>query len=192
MYVQIDRNFKCKTFSKFHLHLKQTQPSPLPARLILNVVTTEAWRHRPTSRPKPPISLRPTPPSASDQLFFLSLSLSLSLSVFSSDRVPHYLTHLKSEHSISLWAHHHYLWSLIDDRRRSRQSVPNWIEYQAWVLVWLCWFFWVFVLFFFTSLAVLIFLGFCFVLLHWFWWAQWGCGCAVIFMDLMVVVVVCW
>ena len=190
MYVQIDRNFKCKTFSKFHLHLKQTQPSPLPARLILNVVTTEARRHRPTSRPKPPISLRPTPPSASDQLFFLSLSLSLS--VFSSDRVPHYLTHLKSEHSISLWAHHHYLWSLIDDRRRSRQSVPNWIEYQAWVLVWLCWFFWVFVLFFFTSLAVLIFLGFCFVLLHWFWWAQWGCGCAVIFMDLMVVVVVCW
>ena len=42
------------------------------------------------------------------------------------------------------------------------------------------------------GLAVLIFLGFCFFLLHWFWWAQRGCGCAVIFIGLMVVVAVCW
>ena len=42
------------------------------------------------------------------------------------------------------------------------------------------------------GLVVLIFLGFCFVLLHWFWWARRGCGCAVIFMGLTVVVVVCW
>ena len=36
------------------------------------------------------------------------------------------------------------------------------------------------------------FLGFCFVLLHWFWWARQGCGCAMIFMGLTVVVAVCW
>ena len=42
------------------------------------------------------------------------------------------------------------------------------------------------------GLAVLIFLGFCFILLHWFWWARRGCGCAMIFMGLTVVVVVCW
>ena len=81
----------------------------------------------------------------------LSFFFSLSLSIFSSNQVPHYSTHLKSEHSISLWTQHHYLWSLIDDRRRSRQSVPNRTEYQAWVSVWLCWFFWVLVLFFFIG-----------------------------------------
>ena len=42
------------------------------------------------------------------------------------------------------------------------------------------------------GLVVLIFLGFCFVLLHWSWWARRGCDCAVIFMGLMVVVAVCW
>ena len=64
--------------------------SPLPAWLILNIAITEARHHRPTSRPKPPISLRPTPPSTLDPhgrsprthfSFVLSLSLSLSLSI---------------------------------------------------------------------------------------------------------------
>ena len=64
--------------------------------------------------------------------------------------------------------------------------------YGGGVWFWVWWVFWVFVLFFFIGLAVLIFLGFCFVLLHWFWWAWWGCGCTVIFMGLMVVVMVCW
>ena len=41
------------------------------------------------------------------------------------------------------------------------------------------------------GLAVLIFLGFCFVLLHWFWWARRRCGCAVIFMGLTVAIGVC-
>ena len=41
--------------------------------------------------------------------FVFSLSLSLSLSVFSFDWVPHYPTHLKSEHSVSLCTHHHCL-----------------------------------------------------------------------------------
>ena len=40
--------------------------SPPSARLILNVAATETQRHWPTNRPKPLISLRPTPPSASD------------------------------------------------------------------------------------------------------------------------------
>ena len=40
--------------------------SPLSARLILNIATTEAQRHRPTNRPKPPISLKSMPPSTSD------------------------------------------------------------------------------------------------------------------------------
>ena len=33
---------------------------PPPARLIVNVAATKARRHRPTSRPRPLISLRPT------------------------------------------------------------------------------------------------------------------------------------
>ena len=40
--------------------------SPPSARLILNVTATEAWLHRPTNRPKPPISLKPTPLSVLD------------------------------------------------------------------------------------------------------------------------------
>ena len=76
---------------------------------------------------------------------------SFSLSIFSSDRVPHYPTHLKLEHSVLLYTHHHCLWSLIDDQRKSRQPAPNRTEYQKWVSVWLCWFLWVFVLFFFTG-----------------------------------------
>ena len=36
------------------------------------------------------------------------------------------------------------------------------------------------------------FSAFFFFLLHWFWWARRGCGCAVIFMGLVVVAVVCW
>ena len=47
--------------SLFQLWSLKLPHSPLPARLILNVTTTEARRHRPTSRPKLPISLRPTP-----------------------------------------------------------------------------------------------------------------------------------
>ena len=40
--------------------------SPPSARLILNDATTEACRHRPTNRPKLPISLKPTSSSVSD------------------------------------------------------------------------------------------------------------------------------
>ena len=55
--------------------------------------------------------------------------------------------------------------------------------YQAWVSIfvfgWVC-------------VSGCDFSAFFFFLLHWFWWAQRGCGCAVIFMGLMVIVVVCW
>ena len=55
----------------FSSHLSSSSLSsslylPLPARLIVNVAATETRRHRPTNRPKLPISLRPTPSSASD------------------------------------------------------------------------------------------------------------------------------
>ena len=59
---------------------------------------------------------------------------SLSFSVFSSDWVPHYPTHLKLEHSILLCTHHRYLWSLIDDIYVVEFSVAfffvssNWVE----------------------------------------------------------------
>ena len=133
---------------------------------------TEAWHHQPTSCPKPPISLRPMSPIASDPLLFRFLSLSLS--VFSFDWVPHYPTHLKSEHSVSLCTHHHCLWSLNDDRHRSRRPVLNQTEYQAWVSVWLCWFFGVFVLFFFTGFdghrRVVVVQWFL-----WVWWWLWWC-----------------
>ena len=101
-------------------HSLKLPHSPPSAWLILNIAATKARHHWPTSRPKPPISLRPTPPSALDPRrrslqthfsFVLSLSLSLFLH-FSSDRVPHYPTHLKSKHSISLCTHHHCLWGL--------------------------------------------------------------------------------
>ena len=116
------------------------------------------------------ICLRPTSPIASDPLLFRSLSLF----VFSSNRVPHYPTYLKSEHYVSLCTHHHCLWSLIDDRRRSRRLIPNRTEYQAWVSIWLCWFFWVFVLFFFTSFdrhgGIMVMQWFL-----WIWWWLWWC-----------------
>ena len=47
-------------------HLSSSLYLPPPTRLIVNVAAIEAWRHWPTSRPKPPISFRPTPPSALD------------------------------------------------------------------------------------------------------------------------------
>ena len=47
-------------------HFLKLTLSPPSARLILNVAATETQRHWPTNRPKPLISLRPTPPSASD------------------------------------------------------------------------------------------------------------------------------
>ena len=55
----------------FSSHLSSSSLSsslylPLPARLIVNVAATKTRRHRPTNRPKLPISLRPTPSSASD------------------------------------------------------------------------------------------------------------------------------
>ena len=56
---------------------------------------------------------------------------------------------------------------------------------------WVCWFFWVSLLLCFL-IWLCWFFYFFFFLLHWFWWAQRGCGCAVIFMGLMVVEVVCW
>ena len=54
----------------FSSHLSSSSLSsslylPLPARLIVNVAATETRHHRPTNRPKLPISLRPTPSSAS-------------------------------------------------------------------------------------------------------------------------------
>ena len=39
----------------------------------------------------------------------------------------------------------------------------------------------------FVFQAVIFLFFFFFFLLHWFWWARRGCGCAVIFMGLMVV-----
>ena len=109
--------------------------------------------------PQTHADLRPTSLS-------FSLSLSLSLPVFSSDQVLHYSTHLKSEHSVSLCTHHHCLWSLINDRCRSRWPVLNQTEYQALVSVWLCWFFWVFVLFFFTGFDGHVGI----VVVQWFLW----------------------
>ena len=51
---------KLSKLSQCH-SLKITHSPPL-AWLILNVPATETWHHRPINRPKPPISLRPTPP----------------------------------------------------------------------------------------------------------------------------------
>ena len=116
----------------------------------------------------------------------------LSLFVFSSDRVPHYPTRLKSEHSVSLCTHPQAtplaaksggqyqlglnssvkIVKLCAPRCRSHRLVLNRIKYQAWVSVWLCWFFWVFVLFFFTVLMGTA----------WLWF----------FMGLTMVVAVCW
>ncbi|KAF3956824.1 hypothetical protein CMV_018094 [Castanea mollissima] len=67
-------------------HLSISSP---PARLIFNVTATEARCHRLTSRPKPQINLRPTPPSDLDPrcrsasnplLFRLSTSDSMGIS----------------------------------------------------------------------------------------------------------------
>ena len=46
--------------------LSQAHSFTAASRLILNVTATEAQRHRPTNRPKPPISLKSMPPSTSD------------------------------------------------------------------------------------------------------------------------------
>ena len=51
---------KLSKLSQCH-SLKITHSPPL-AWLILNVPATETWHHRPINCPKPPISLRPTPP----------------------------------------------------------------------------------------------------------------------------------
>ena len=68
--------------------IKLRSLNSLPQLWSLNsLYPTETRRHRPTSRPKPPINLKPTPPSALDpcrrsrQTHF-SFVLSLSLSPF--------------------------------------------------------------------------------------------------------------
>ena len=67
-------------FTLSNSHLSVSLSPPL-AQLILNVGATVARRHQPTSRPKLPISLRPTSPIASDPLLFRhSTSGQLSLS----------------------------------------------------------------------------------------------------------------
>ena len=136
---------------------KLSQANSLNVTLLSSLI----HRRRPdSSSTSPPPNLDITNPSAAsshglasdscrhppqthtaDRLKPISLLFSLSLSIFSSNRVPHYPTHLKSEHFVSLCTHHHYLWSLINDWRRSRRLVPNRTEYQPWVSVWLCWFF---------------------------------------------------
>ena len=57
--------------------------------------------------------------------------------------------------------------------------------FRTVLMFWVCVSSWVFVSGMGFGLAVLIFLLSFFVLLHWFWWAQQGCGCAVIFMGLL-------
>ena len=95
--------------SKLSQHHSLKLPhSPPSAWLILNVVATKARCHRPTSCPKLPIILRPTPPSALDPRrqspqthfsFVLSLSFSLSLSPFLAPIGSH-ITRLTSNQSI--------------------------------------------------------------------------------------------
>ena len=56
-----------------HSHLSnfsQAHSLKLSPLYFTFIAATEARRHRPTNRPKPPISLKPTPPSALDSLLF--------------------------------------------------------------------------------------------------------------------------
>ena len=107
-------------------------------------------------------------------VFSLSLSLSplsFSLSVFSSDQVPYYPTYLKSEHSVSLCTHPQAT-PLVAKSGGQYQLGLN----SSMKIVKPCPSVQVSsistksdrVLGMDFSLAVLIFLGFCFVLLHWF------------------------
>ena len=108
---------------------------PPPAWLILNIVATEAWCHRPTSHPKLPISLRPTPSSTSDPRYRspqTHFSFVFSLSPFLAPIGSH-ITWLTSNRKIPfcfgiiITVYDH--WSMIGaglvDQYRIRQSIRH-------------------------------------------------------------------
>ena len=145
---------------------------PPSAWLILNIVATEAWCHRPTSRPKLPISLKPTPSSTSDpccrspQTHF---SFVFSLSSFLASIGSH-ITRLASNRSIlfcfALIINVYDHWSMIGaglvSWYRIRQSIGHGFRFGC-----------------------VDFFGFLFCSSSLVLMARRGCGCVMIFMGLI-------